>query len=848
MQLSNLTLTSPFMILAIRRLLPWSLGLTLLLLALSLAQHFYGLGFLKEHSVQPDRIQKKEHYYRWHLPEAYRTPLTMRKAWLFEEGEPWLNKSRANRDLQILGPGWFHLNTGGVNFVPPDGVDPRSGHPRYTVKTPLQLPNGWWRAIGLFLVVQVFLFCRLKLWPYNPLKESVGSNRPRLSSPAQTLFIGLVSFVVALAYLWLHQPITDDAFMVKGVPQSDALAWFELARHLSEGEGLLGGFSGQRLMYPVTLAAAFTFFGSHLWLVHLIHAAWLAVAASTLFALGSSIGSRWVGLSCVVGVFLCDARLDTLPAVLSKNIGMPLAVIALAGCWWAAVKASRIWAHISGMVNGLAAVTSGITIFSLPLFTLLLFFYKPWSGITWRKSLALAALYTLGAALWLGGSMIHQKMSNGRYALSYSTAEVLAGGANKTSGHLDAAMFRKAREEGANLDDLNERYDYFMNLFRKTVAEDPVGYAKRISQATFKSLEFLRWKEPGFHLTMLLALIGFGFQPLLQKGYWIAVLLTGLTGIFWSLNGFPAPPNGLLFAAALFIFLGVRQPERLLLALLLISTVLADMLMGGMTGNVAPKRFWLAADWSALFLLLWSLWLGTAWITELCHRCTAHLGAPMWITGQPVGATHDRSSESELNSLSFCHWFSFIAVAGALASLIIVGGRTALGPTRPKLPFSKAQELNAVRSALTSMPTASAFRYLVDHPKLHTRLALLDEFQMRFRPGEGTQHWLPEFAQRPYERWVAEMRTFAEEKPVSRFSALGTGSLDGTPVQQMLLIAGVVAPQPSHLGPHLIPIFETVLIIPITNVGSSRVPEPDLPKALFFAPSPEALAALHERP
>lgn len=823
-----------------------SLCLTIILCILALCQQFYGIGLTTRHEIQPERVQKLPDYHRWKFPEHYRGPLMEQRSVLLQNERRWINESLSNRDLKRLGPGWHHWIDGGVNFIPLNPRDLADPGVRYSVISPCQFkPRVGW-LLGALLIAQFLLFLRIHGTGVSecaaPLFHKLFGEKASEPACKAEVLVFLCALISIFCSLRSNSDITDHAFMLKGVPESDALAWYSLAVGLSEGHGLTGGFDNQRPFYAVYLAGLFSLFGAKLTLAQGFNALCLSLSASGLYTLGRLLHSRWLGLVLSISMMTAATHLDYVHAIITENGGHVLAVLSLLAAWRAAWGLSKRWSFAAGLLNGIAAITSGVTLLTLPLFALILTFFPLARRVAWRAALILGVVYTVAATLPIGSWIIRQKIVNGRFTLSYNTAEVLAGGADPEQGQLNPAVFKKFKALGGDLDDINSRYGTFMQLYLQTVREDPARYLAQVGRAIVASIHFLPSNVAGFHLAMLLGLFGFGLWPALYRGRWLALPVAFAVMFFWVRSEF-AVTTPMLLAATYLSWRRKCHPASRLTVLLLMATVLATMLLAGLSGNVATKRFWLVSDWAAFALLLGGASHLITITASVLHHALSHTGLPDWLVGRNKGAP---ASSAAMDPPPFitASTLSWLALT-ALCSLVtfgqhLRGPHSSLGPLDSLAVRDIALQGIRMAESQTSKPG------VLPEDKIAAQLCRLSDLNIRYDANEGAQHWIRIYAPRPYARWIAKLAALdARGERSGYFNVIGKEPelLDKVPRDIPFVIAGVYSDSMTLISRETVKLFEAFLIIPLKRSAPGMPWEPDFDRQILFPPTPEALAA-----
>lgn len=822
-----------------------SLSLTIILCILALCQQFYGIGLTTRHEIQPERVQQLPDYHRWKFPEHYRTPLMEHRSLFLQNDRRWINESITNRDLKRLGPGWHHWIDGGVNFIPLNPGDLADPGVCYSVISPFQFkPKVGW-LLGALLIAQLLLFLRIHGTGVSecaaPFHRLFGGNSSEPAWKAEAL-VFLCALISIFCSLRSNSDITDHAFMLKGIPESDALAWYSLAVGLSEGHGLTGGFDNQRPFYAVYIAGLFSLFGAKLTLAQGFNTLCLSLSAAGLFTLGRLLHSRWLGLVLSISMMTAATHLDYVHAIITENGGHVLAVLSLLAAWRAAWCLSKRWSFAAGLLNGVAAITSGVTLLTLPLYALILAFFPLARRVAWRAALILAVVYTVAATLPVGSWIIRQKIVNGRFTISYNTAEVLAGGADPEQGQLNPAVFDKFKALGGDLDDINSRYGTFMQLYQQTVRDNPARYLAQVGRAAVASIHFLPSNVSGFHLAILLGLFGFGLWPALYWGRWLSLPVAFGVMFLWVRDEFAITPL-MLLAATYLSWRRSRHPASRLTVLLLIATVLATMALAGLSGNVATKRFWLVSDWAAFALLLGGASHLITISAGVLHHTLSRTGLPDWLVGRNTGAP---GSSAAMNPPPFitASTLAWLALT-AFCSLVtfgqhIRGHHSDLGPLGSVAVRDIA--LQGIRMAGSETSTLGA----LPEDKIAAQLCRLSDLNIRYDANEGAQHWIRIYAPRPYARWIAKLAALDARGERSGFiNVIGREPelLDKVPRDLPLVIAGVYSDSLTLISKQTVKLFEAFLIIPLKRTAPGAPWEPDFDHQILFPPTPEALAA-----
>jgi hypothetical protein len=533
-------------------------------------------------------------------------------------------------------------------------------------------------------------------------------------------------------------------------------------------------------------------------------------------------------------------HLDYVHAIISENGGMVLAMLSLLSAWRAAWTLSLRWSFAAGLLNGLAALTSGVTLLTLPLYALIMVVFPLTRRTAWKRAIHLGLMYTLGASLLVGSWIARQKIVNDKWTLSYNTSEVLAGGADPETGRLTLASFERASATGVDLQDQNQRYEYFLNTYKETVSKDPAAYLRQLSRAFLASVDYLPWRVAGFHLTVLLGLFGFGIWPALMRGQWAAFPLSCLLMWLWVKSGFDLTPT-MLAAGIYLVWRRCRAASTRLVVLLLIATVLATMILAALSGNVATKRFWLVSDWAAFALLLGGAKHLIVTTATFIHAGMNHARLPAWLAGSPSPPDFNTAAFTPPPFIAFTTiaWLAFTCLC--CSSTLFRQFRpidSARGPLAPlNLEAITAEGLAKVG------PPAHQIAHLSGQ-QLSSTIAMLGDFHAELEAGEGTQHWMQIYSQRPYRRWVAKLATLgADGRRHGYLNTIGSGTLGKVPKDTPLIVIGILTDSVHRISKKPIKLFEACLIIPLKRSSSQATWSPNFARQIWFSPTPEALSA-----
>jgi hypothetical protein len=532
-----------------------------------------------------------------------------------------------------------------------------------------------------------------------------------------------------------------------------------------------------------------------------------------------------------------EGRLGILHAVLTENSGLAFAVVAMLVSWAAVWELSPRWSLLAGVTHGLGVLASGLTLFALPFYSLLVVANPLARRAPWRTAVLMAVMFVAGVSMVLLPWMTRQKMVYGHFTLSLNAGELLAGTASP-EGRLNPALLAEAGPAGRNITDPGERNAYFMGRFKEMVAEDPGAYFKHVGKSVLEAFELVQVEDPVFVLAgLLVALLPAVAAGLRGAGGWHLLAALAVMAGWLQIRCEHVLPATV--ALGFFVWRRARWPEERLALAFVFATIAGLALLGGLTGNQVTKRSWTTADWAVGAVLLLGLVRlvedGGGFLRTMAAR-TGVLG--LW-TGVPVPPEPRRAADAPpvLRALA-------VALLGfALASLGFVLARSAGAPADP---FPGLAEFDA---------KAAGVSLLARHPDL----AVQDASRLAFRAGaytgmkadmrkwEGTGNWMPHYESRPFRRTLAVMRWWDRGygagvllEPV-RFSSLPSGLSRHTPV----LCVMVSNPGLNHLDKTPAPMNEALALAPLRRGADGRWAV-DESVAWFIKPTPEAVKTLSE--
>jgi len=710
---------------------------SLLLAVLVLIQHFDGRLWSKTYPLGVgQKINADGLAWKTRLPDRLRGHLADRRAVVLEDGVP-LNHARYHSDAVEKSGGHYYVRHNWVIWAATDASDVRKNGRKYTVRGPWPLKPAVFVIAGLLLCGSLFMAVRagtcwhvLARVEHFPWRISAG-----------IVFALMLAF--GLLDLWRNPSPSDGALIVKGMPESDASGWHDMALDLSEGQGLRGSFETQRPFYSVLMAGVFTVFGGSLAVAKVVNVLLLASAAAAVFALARSLHLPWVGLFAVAWLALGEDHRKLPHMILTENAGIGFGAL---GAWVFSValqRRSAIGCGLAGLLAGFGNLASGVLLLAVP-FSAILAVGCGGAGVgRWRRGAVLALCFTVGVSLVFLPWMTRQYKTHGVFTLAMNSAELLAGGADPVEGRLTKAMHAEAAKLGLGDSQPTARYHYFMDRFRNTVSSDPLGYAIRIAAAYMESLHKFQSGDPVLHTILALALLFTGLclsckwrgpQPLVIA----ACMLIGLANLT------NLPVGWLLLPAFVgLLFQTWSRGTRASLAVVTMALISVAFL-GGLSGNVATRRFWIVADWAPVLIIIagWSVLLNAmcSFLAQVPLLNTfmkstppvvsesAALGAPKWQIAAYLTAAA----------------YSTLCLAAVLITLIM--------HWRGPRAFCKADRLSQAQSDTLKTPPSNSAAAEEIIP------FFFEDHLIHLRTGEDVGHWLPIYNPRSNPVWIAQAR------------------------------------------------------------------------------------------
>lgn len=696
-----------------------------LVLLLMTVQHFYGVPLTVRVKVGPDSkiglINRDTGCYRWRLPEKLNRTLNHTRAVLLENGRP-LSRVMHVAEVEDRRGAHFMVRGPVLRFAAGDASDVRTNGRRYELVAPRPVREHWFFLVGLLLALSLPL-AQPVIMRRQPWAEHVSQRLPVWS-------VAAVAMLTVTVDLMINPDRTHPAFLVKGLPESDAQGWFHFATTMNDGRVPVGGFSDQRPLYAVMLAAAMEVLGPSLFAAKALNVLLLGLTAAAIFALSRALRHPWAGLGTVAFLCLSFDHLHQWHKIMTENAGLAFAATGTLALVWALLHKSVRGCLLAGVIAGLGNLAAGHILLALPLVAALLaalVFFSRSSGV---RHVWMMVAFVVGATMMLLPWMALQKHRHGVFTISLNSAELLAGAADPVHGKLSGAMLGEAHEKGFTPEHWQARYGFFMERFKRDVAADPFRYFRHVLRESALSVSYLEMEDETLHTLLVLALIAAGVGSSLRWGS-AQPLLIASSALFIITDKDLVLPGWFLLVLASGVLLRRWGRERLLILSILGLSIYACMAVNGLAGNVATRRFWLVMDWAIVLLAL-------AGVGSLMHEVSRLLAkVPVLGFGMEDLAT-DRKLPVKQGVLSFAMPLAVVMTACSLLATAVVWLRMGSGPRVVVEP-----------ARLTAVPTQSLAA------GQRSFMLYFDDHVMHLDKDEDVAHWLPNYQPVSAARWLA---------------------------------------------------------------------------------------------
>lgn len=693
-------------------------------------QQFLGLPLETRITIGPaDKIgliNRETGCYRWRLPEKLNRGLNHTRAVLLENGRP-LSRVMHVAGVENKRGAHFMVRGAVVRFAAGDASDPRTNGRHYEVILPRPVRAQWMLACGFLLALALPLGLPvLRVW----LKAGFGL--------AHRLPVWLVAALVMLAVtedLLVSSDRSKGAFLVKGLPESDAQGWFKFATGLHDGRTVTDGFADQRPLYAVLLATFMMPLGGSLVAAKVLNVLLLGVTAGSVFALARLLRCPWAGLATVLFLGFSQDHLHQWHTVQTENPGLAFAALAALALVQAMLRQSARGCLLAGLLSGLGNVAAGHVLMALPLVAVALALPLLRSRSHWRRQGLMLLAFVCGASAMLLPWMAIQKYRHGVLTITMNSSELLAGTADPKHGKLTAEILGEAEALGFGLEDMPARFAYFIGRFQRDVSADPARFARHVLTQCWLSLEYLEMEDALLQTLLMLAVLLAGAAAAWRWGA-PQPLLAAVALLFLLADKEPVFPGWTLLALGFGMVLTATSRETRVVLLVLGLMLAGAMVVDGLAGNVATRRFWLATDWMLMLPALGGI---AGWMELICQGLSRVpvLGLGMRLSDSPTPA----DAEPPAADLAFRRWAGWGMVGLSLLATVVILIRMSLGPRVFVDPALIASQ---------PMPALEKGQSLF--------LLRFDDHVMHLTRDEDVEHWLPHYQPTSEARWLAMPR------------------------------------------------------------------------------------------
>ena len=804
-----------------------------ILVVLALIQQFHGLGLTKTFEIAPSfRITSSENAYRWTLPKDYQGELIRTAGMVLENDKPLLNRAKRTSDVRTNGAGWYAFNVGKLWFSPPDGSDPRINGRKYEVRLPLQWDDDVWYWFGSVLVLSL-IWLRSCMAPITGSETVENAPPTSLAITKRAALIFTVSFCFAVFRLLSQPDYTDGSMVIKGVPESDAIGWHEIANGLVDGKGLTTVFESQRPLYSVMLTPVYWLFGGPVLAGKVMNCIALSVAVTGVWLIGSVLRLRKAGWIAGAGLLFSLEHEGLTHAILTENGGLCFSVLALLAAWLGLRQHSPRWCFIAGLVNGVGNLASGVMLLSLPLYALFMVLHSRLHRVSWRRTICMVAAFVIGASVIIVPWMVRQKVTHGHFTLSINNAELLYGGAHPPYGKFCGEVAQEATKDGIDPSDADRRYAYFSKKFVTLVSRDPLRYIRQVLGAAVTSFSHFRIDDSAYRTAGLMALIMTALACCLRCGGISRLAVATALAFLW-LNLDLRHTAGLALVSFMLCYWTARGTEERVMLSLVALSFLALALAGGIAGNVAMRRLWLVGDWTLLLIvvagLVRAVEVGGTAVDSLLQR---------FKQGRLLTSDEAQIEPRGAPSIEPAARIA-VRAAGlyAIASVILACTFTAIGAGTPFPGASGIDSTIAIETIRRSHPRKKTFAKI---PALHAIVARLDDLTVPMRAGEEFGSWQSRYDRREYDHTVCFIRPLdSDGNRLGHQSAIMMGAVGDVPRGIPLLWIGIRTIGQDRIDKSPVPILEVLAVVPLTQ-GDTETWHPNFTRAQWFEPTPESL-------
>lgn len=788
----------------------------------------------------PPAAKLKQDGFAWktRLPAWATGSLAEQEVRLLHHGKPLGLRVNHASTVVNKGEGAFKIQRDYIYFSLPGNAELKTYLPGLSLSVPRPVNPYVWLAGALLAAGGGFAMTRqahartLAVWWLDKFQNA----------PAMLLLVAVFALGLGLAALRMPESrnFSDGSFSVKGVPYSDASGWDELAIYMSEGRGFIGGFGGQRPLYPVMTGFLYAMTGPSLWVGKALNAIWLALAATAVCAIGIKGGSRLAGMAGALHVLLGADYVTFSQLMLTETLGVLLgaaAVLALVVSflrpdWWRIVLAA--------LLLSCSNLASGFGFFALVGYGLVAFgawvLRCGWLGATWRVVL-LAGMVGLGWVPWI----VRQHQVHGITNLSANSAILMYSAATE---HQTWSSETASRWEKEGIpDEIGARYRFYMSEYSRLVKENPGRYLSTVGRGMMSFLQWWTFEGSDRFGLVLLALMVATIFTFRHAGLPATLLASGLIiGVCVALHG---QPSHIIWPLATILALMTCPPQRRSLWALVAIGIPFVALLAGLTGGNLGRRMWTFSEWSMPLLLV----AGGSHAMRLLALRLDRLFSRNVTVPAPHQAEKTDAPAKERRTRKVGHYaqgvtpfatvLSSVLIAHAAAGSIALTTLYVVHRGDPVVDLSIPAEMR--QQARTA--AAEKFAPVAALPEGDPRLLIIGckfrEYVAEIGAGENENHWARSFEIRPYTRTVAFCESVDRAVVGSTACQFRLPASD-LPRNKPLLLIGVRNYDPqAHLG-HDAEMIEVVGYAPLRIDKKTGAMSADFSRSTWLPITPEA--------
>jgi hypothetical protein len=606
-------------------------GLCLVLWSVLLWGHNLGLYVLswKQHTLTTFVAEEGK---AWkvtseHLPQF--RPSDLNWISLSEDGVSLGLISWFPEQVRSLGNGAYAWASDGLLLSATDNTSPQTNGRCYALDVPRPIGK---RRICAALLLGLLLLAAAAVLQRGSSSNEVPASQLGATDPSHGLLCqAFLLFALALAvrlgyaYFFLDSPrLTRETYhTVLGIPFSDALMYDYTGEVISEGKGIPNlaphnptCYSALRPFFSIVLAGLYTWFGTSFSLGIALNILAGSLTVPLLYLIGARCHSRVLGLGAALFLAFDSKALALDMIVGTEPLGLFLFVWSVHYLLKALSEGGALAHGMAGFLFGISNLTRPLTLFALPGYMLILWYYARKQN---RPAGRLLVVFLTGILLTVGVWMARQHLVHGVATLSDNTAPALYAATSPRHLTWNPDVYKDADEQGVPLT-VRDRYRFFMDKAVENIVADPWFYLGRV----WKSSKGLCWQglrpKPLTPLLLLTVVMASGW-PYLRRAatLWQATLLLGIlafTSVLLVSERWANELHVLAFVAGVAGLLRQGDWRNGALLLLCCASGVSGIALFVYDGD---SRLWLLFEWAFVFVqLLGTCFLTTMLFTKMC--------------------------------------------------------------------------------------------------------------------------------------------------------------------------------------------------------------------------------------